>query len=164
MKRPFYLIAVVIDKLEHGAKQYRRIQHPYHYCLHAMLARYCGLLRLRGGFGDVTAEARGRHEDRLLKEEYALIHRAGDQYITDEHRARLSSPTLSIRDKRENVAGLQLADLLAYPSARDVLRVYRRIEYPCVGFSDNLRKLIHTKYNRQEYQSRINGYGRVMLG
>jgi hypothetical protein len=33
----FMVVAVVIDKIEHGTKKYRRLKHPYHYCLQAML-------------------------------------------------------------------------------------------------------------------------------
>jgi uncharacterized protein DUF3800 len=52
----FYAIAIVIDKVEHDKKKYRKLSHPYHYCLLAMLERYCGRLDRSAGVGDVMAE------------------------------------------------------------------------------------------------------------
>ena len=34
----YTLLAVTIDKSQHGKKTYRNLRHPYHYCLHALLA------------------------------------------------------------------------------------------------------------------------------
>jgi hypothetical protein len=58
-----WIISVVLDKHEHGKAAYRAVRHPYHYCLHAVMERYCGYLRLYGHTGDVMAESRGRVED-----------------------------------------------------------------------------------------------------
>jgi hypothetical protein len=67
----FTAFAVVIDKVEHASKQYRRMKHPYHWTVLALLERYCGWLKFLGQRGDVVAESRGETEDRTFREAYA---------------------------------------------------------------------------------------------
>jgi len=60
---PYKLLAVTIDKNQHGSKWYRGLNHPYHYCLHALLERFCGLLDRLNRKGHVMAEARGKSDE-----------------------------------------------------------------------------------------------------
>ncbi len=46
----FKIITVVIDKKNHVEEYKEMAFHPYHYCLTAILERYCGLLNFVGGF------------------------------------------------------------------------------------------------------------------
>jgi hypothetical protein len=64
--------------------------HPYHYCLTAILERYCGLLNFVGGIGDVLAESRGESEDTQLKEAYKRVYKAGTRYREPEFFSRRS--------------------------------------------------------------------------
>lgn len=160
----FRVVAVVIDKVEHGRKKYRRLRHPYHYCMQAMMERYCGWLRFTGNRGDVIAESRGGMEDRALKEAYGAVYASGTYFLPKEHaQTTLTSKHIKIKPKVLNIAGLQLSDLLAHPLTRDVLLAYGRIPDRGSPFADEIARIIEPKYNRQVYQDRINGYGRVIL-
>jgi Protein of unknown function (DUF3800) len=164
---PFRLVGVVIDKVEHGHKKYRQLQHPYHYCLQALLERYCGWLRRIGHEGDVIAEARGGREDMALKEAYERIYKSGATYPSlltrDLAQKTLTSKHIKLKPKALNVAGLQLADVLAHPVTRDVLRAYGRISDPTAQFPERVMRVAVQKYNHHLFNRRIDGYGRVIL-
>lgn len=160
----FRIVIIVLDKLDHWAKTYRRLKHPYHYCLLAMLERYCGWLQLMSRRGDVLAESRGSKEDMSLKEEYRTIYNVGAHYLASERcQATLTSKEIKIKPKVMNIAGLQLADLLAFPLTRDILRRNGRISEYESPFQNAIIEIAEKKYNRQVYQNRIDGYGRIFL-
>lgn len=165
----FVAFAVVVDKLTHGLRTYRRLKHPYHYCLHALVERYVGFLEQSGAVGDVMAESRGGVEDSALKEEYARIYSEGTAFCKRiKVRERLTSNEIKIKKKGSNIAGLQLADMVAFAATRDVLHSYKK------GFDvENLRhydrnvvRILENKYYSKgvsEKWPRVNGYGRVIL-
>jgi hypothetical protein len=161
---PFRLIVVVLDKFEHLQKKYRSLRHPYHYCLQGMLERYCGWLSYVGRRGDVMAEARGGTEDRTLAEAYARTYERGKHFLRrDTARATLTSKQLKLKPKRANIAGLQLADVLAHPLTRDVLVAYRRLPDRGSPFAEQMAEAVTAKYNRRVWMSVVNGYGKVFL-
>src|SRR5687767_4327382 len=111
----FRLFAVVLDKVTHQDRDYRMLRHPYHYCLHALLESYCGWLRFAGHTGDVMAESRGGAEDRALKTAYSGAYDDGTCYMTGQvAQLALTTREIKLKPKRQNIAGLQLADLLAH--------------------------------------------------
>ena len=73
-KMNYVLITVVIDKKYHKDKYGDSAMHPYHYCVNAMLERYCGFLKINKKYGDVLVESRGGIEDKLLKESYSNLY------------------------------------------------------------------------------------------
>lgn len=161
---PYKLLAVTIDKSQHGTKTYRSLRHPYHYCLHALLERYCGFLDRVSLRGHVMAESRGKVEDYLLREAYREVYKCGTSYISHKTvQKTLASADIEIRKKGENVSGLQLADLLAHPTNRDILVAYGRLD--CVGseFTRSIAAAFKSKYNKKFGDGRINGYGRILL-
>jgi hypothetical protein len=79
---PYRLLAVTIDKTQHGTKTYRSLKHPYHYCLHALMERFCGFLDRLGKTGHVMAEARGKVEDHQLRASYREIYECGTSYLS----------------------------------------------------------------------------------
>lgn len=161
---PFRLIGVAIDKAVHGRKMYRHLRHPYHYCLEALLERYTGWLNLKGRCGDVMAESRGKTEDTALKEAYSKMHKFGARYMPRVAvQKALTSCELKLKPKAHNVAGLQLADLLANPVTRDVLVDYRRLTGSGGAFTERMIAVVRAKYNRHIYRGTISGYGRVFL-
>jgi Protein of unknown function (DUF3800) len=160
----FQAICIVIDKHEHQAKTYRRLRHPYVYCLQAMLERYCGYMARFGGKGDVLAEARGGAEDMTLKAEYERIYQHGGGYLTAVVAQKtLTSKQLKLKPKKSNLPGLQLADLLAHPMKMDVLVHEGRIADRGGPFAEEIAKALEPKYNRQAWENRIRGYGRILL-
>ena len=65
-------------------------------------------------------EKRGERKDRSLKKSYTRIHRFGTDYKSTSD-FQVCHPTLFFRGKTQNINGLQLADLCAYPIARRIL-------------------------------------------
>jgi hypothetical protein len=160
----FRIVMIVLDKLDHWAKTYRRLNHPYHYCLVAMLQRYCGWLQLVSRRGDILAESRGGKEDLSLKDAYRSIYKTGSLYLSRERcQTTLTSKEIKIRPKAMNIAGLQLADLLAFPLTRDILRRNGRLSEYESPFQTAIIEIAEKRYNRQIYQNRIDGYGRIFL-
>jgi hypothetical protein len=163
----FMAIAVVVDKLTHGRATYRRLSHPYHYCLLGMLERYCGWLKLMNLRGDVLVESRGGSEDLEFKKAYEDLYDSGSGAAGHLSRSTvqltLTSRTPKLKKKEQNLAGLQLADLLAHPLVRDVLVTYGRLPHRGSAFADRIAEVVRTKYNRQIYTGKIEGYGQVIL-
>ena len=161
---PITIFGVVIDKFSHGSRAHRNLTHAYHYCLAAMLERYCGLLGFLGAVGDVLVEARGKTEDMTLKEEFRSIWEHGTFYKSNSQTQKtLTSRELKIKPKNLNIAGLQVADILAHPVKRDVLLDRERIDSLGGVFADRIIKVAKAKYNHQRYDGRIRGYGRILL-
>ena len=160
----FMVIAIVLDKVEHAPKQYRVLKHPYHWSVLALLERYCGWLDYCGLRGDLVAESRGGDEDRAFKEAYAAFYDNGAQYLSkDIVQATLTTKEAKLEKKKLNTAGLQLADTLAHPLTRDVLRAYDLISDRGGVFADKISSIVESKYNRRFDTGRINGYGRKII-
>ena len=110
---PFVGLIVVIDKATYFQRS-PSPPNPYHDCLLALLHRYC--LWLGSRQGDVMGESRGKVEDQQLKAAYEALYYGGDWHNRAEfYQARLTSREIKLKPKTKNVAGLQLADLLAHP-------------------------------------------------
>jgi hypothetical protein len=109
------IIAAAIDKPRHK-KQYKDPDHPYNMALQFCLERVFGEIRSRLKPEEIVTfvfEKRGRTEDALLAtkfSEYAKYNAWGQAL---PFRARFAA-------KEENITGLQVADLAAYPIARFV--------------------------------------------
>lgn len=161
----YKLIGVVIDKKIHIERYGKAAYHPYHSCMAALLERYCGSLNFYNAQGDVLAESRGGTEDAKLKEAYHTLYKTGTYYRSKQFFQRsLTSHEIKLRPKSANVAGLQVADLLAYPIKQEILLDEKRIADPGDVFSKKICKVIASKYNQQVYQGRAHGYGKVFLG
>ena len=67
--------------------------------------------------GDVIAESRGKQDDQRLKASFERIYVSGSDFVeSDVFTSHLTSRQLKVKTKRTNIAGLQLADLIAHPS------------------------------------------------
>ncbi|MES1241988.1 MAG: DUF3800 domain-containing protein [Acidobacteriota bacterium] len=127
----FNLACVVLDKLEHGDRLLRERSHPYHDCLAALLERYAGWLDSQELKGDVIAESRGSKEDQQLQQEFRRTLENGTRFLPPEiFRSTLTSTKIKLKKKEHAVAGLQLADLLAYPFKREIVAHRRGAEAP----------------------------------
>ena len=74
-----------------------------------------------GAKGEMIAEARGPKDDARLQHEFVRLHLDGTSYIASSWFRQQLSPAIDFKTKRENVPGLQLADLLARPCGEKVL-------------------------------------------
>ena len=154
----YVVITVVIDKRDHLDRYTVWHYPPYHYCLEVLLERYILILQNRRARGDVLAEVRGRRDDMRLKGSFErLYHNGGMNLDTTTFQKHLTSRHLKFKTKAKNIAGLQIADLIAHPSA-----LYARSEYtdspPPVGFGARIVQiLLDDKYHR--WRGRIHGSG-----
>ena len=69
---------------------------------------------------EIVVEERGKREDQALLSHFNSIVDRGTFYVTSE-RFRSRIKRLNFFAKRENITGLQIADLCAYPLARYIL-------------------------------------------
>jgi len=161
----FLGFAVVVDKHATQSKSYGPLpSHPYHIGLLALMERYCGWLNFSGCEGDVLAESRGGREDLQLKSAYKTVHDSGTRFHPpDFFQAVLTTKEIKLKPKTQNIAGLQLADLFAYPAKRRVLLDYQ-VGPSLAGFTQRMADALEPKYNRQVYTGRISGYGKIFLG
>ncbi len=163
-EQDYCIITIVIDKNAHIKRYDDAAYHPYHYCLTALLERYCGFLNFYNTQGDVLAESRGGTEDRQLKKAYQRLYREGTRFRDSKFFQRaLTSLEIKLKPKSKNIAGLQLSDLLAHPSKQEILIEEQRLDDPGDNFGREICQHIKAKYNRQVYEERIKGYGKIFL-
>jgi hypothetical protein len=108
---PMTLVAVVIrkDKLK---AQYVQPANPYHLALEYGLERVAKCLLAHGQAGKLTplvCESRGRREDDSLELEFRRVAN------------KIAGFDIRFVDKRANLPGLQIADLVARPIGRHVM-------------------------------------------
>ena len=129
------VITVVLDKSEYLQRGLVNSQRPYGYCVSVLTDLYGQWLNNIGGTGDVMAESRGKKEDQEVKDDFHRYMR-GDTNPregilthggTQEARLPISSNHIKLNLKLRNIAGLQLADLLAYPSRKGFLVENERV-------------------------------------
>lgn len=159
----YVLITAVIDKKTHVERYVEAAFHPYHYCLAVLLERYCGFLNFYNATGDVMAENRQSKEDKELRTAYEKLYETGTHFRgCDFFRNVLTSHKIKLKPKIANIAGLQLADLLAHPSKQEILRDEGQIQ--TVGiFGQQICRAIMNKYNKHAYENRIKGYGKIFF-
>ena len=153
-------ITAVIDKLEHKQRYAVWRFHPYHYCLTVVLERYVQWLARNGRFGDVLAESRGKKEDMQLARAYRYIHDNGSDHVDVKlFQERLTSREIKLRSKTANVAGLQLADVIANPACRHLICVHEKQKMTAPFGIRIVNILIRKKYVRNPYSGQIRGWG-----
>jgi Protein of unknown function (DUF3800) len=154
---------VTINKRAHVGKYGKFHRHPYHYCLMILLERYVHWLRRHDGVGDVMAESRSGKQDRELKAEYVSIYENGTTHVGHLHfEGYLTSRQIKLKSKRDNISGLQLADLFAHPANR-AMRVIYENGPPVDSFGQNITAILEkSKYDRSA-SGKLDGYGRKWL-
>ncbi len=160
----FRVMAVVIDKKLHRFR-YSNPAHPYHYCVEALLERYTRWLNDHECVGDVMAESRGRNEDNNLREAYASFYTHGCTYAPPPLiQSVLTSKEIKIRRKSENIAGLQLADVLAQPLKASIL--VEKGHFPRgtgTSFREKVWDAVQPRLHRNAATNKIDGYGIKLL-
>ncbi|MCF8111809.1 MAG: DUF3800 domain-containing protein [Desulfobacteraceae bacterium] len=159
----YFALTVVIDKLQHRRRYAVWRYDPYHYCLAVLIERYVLWLDRNARVGDVMAESRGGKEDRRLKESFQKVYESGTDYIFPEQiAARLTSKQLKVKPKANNVAGLQLADLIAHPAFKAAQARRNKQKLP-ENFGGKIASILEdSKYVRRP-DGNIEGWGRKWL-
>ena len=159
----FRMVCVIVDKQAHLDK-YTSPFHPYHYCLAAILDRYCGWLNYKNAIGDVVAESRAREEDLQLKQAYQRVYESGTLMFNHEHHQRaLTSKDIKLRSKIANIAGIQLADILAHPVKQAFLLEKGKITNLRETFGGQIYEAAVSKFNVNTRTGQVEGYGKVWL-
>ena len=160
----FHIITIVIDKKMHRDQYSVWRFHPYHYCLAVMLERFVLFLYYGKHRGDVMVESRGRNEDEKLETSYQGLYKNGTDNIPAERwQERLTSLELKVKPKTANVAGLQLADLIAHPSRREILLEHRLITDERDIFGKRICDILRRSKYLRSRTGQIEGYGKKLL-
>lgn len=157
------VLTVVLDKKEHKEQYTVWRYDPYHYCLRILVERFVLFLEAQNIVGDVMIESRGGKEDIRLKKSFKKIYDEGTEFVpVDKFHKLLTSCQLKVKPKSNNIAGLQIADIIAYPAYQRILFQRGRIEK--VGqFGE---KIITILENDKYYRGKGNklwGYGKKWL-
>lgn len=156
----FHIIFVVIDKKSRYEMYPDNPLHPYHTALALVLERYASFLRMVNSTGDVMAESRGGREDRLLKEAFQAICEGGTRiHGPGFFQSVLTSRKIKIRRKTENIAGLQIADVLAHPMKFEALREYELVSPGPLTFGRKLCQALRGKLYQNSAKATVRGYG-----
>jgi len=145
----FIVIASVINKLELKSK-YLEPSNPYNLCLQFILERFCLFLREKRSVGIMRIESRETHNDRRLAMVYENFRKNGSMPFINLIEARDRLVDLSFNQKTQNIAGHQIADLVAYPIGKYVLNPEREnIAY----------KIIEKKFRKKKGTEEYINYG-----
>jgi hypothetical protein len=145
----FTVITVCLDKKAHREKYTTWQYDPYHYCLAALLERFVYFLNRRRAKGDVIGESRGGKEDRRLKESFRRLCARGSDFLEAEQiQGALTTGQLRMKQKSNNLAGLQLADLVAHPSRNEILAENGHA-VTIAPFAERIIAILHEKYDRR---------------
>lgn len=159
----YVVMAVTIDKLEHKEKYQMWRFDPYHYCLSMLIERYTRWLSRRNAAGDVMAESRGGKEDRRLKKSFSLLFESGTAYMNpSDFNQTLTSCQLKVKPKQNNIAGLQIADLIAHPVYKTMIARRENKPDPTTFGSQIFEIIERTKFDRSP-SGRIDGWGMKWL-
>jgi len=118
---PYTLFVSAVRKDRLSERYGQKAKNPYDLALVFTMERVIHFLETsKQAELPVVVEARGSNEDKELERVFYTIMSAGTFYIPADRFKALSCP-LVFRRKPDNIAGVQLADLCAYPCARHVL-------------------------------------------
>jgi len=160
----YRVITVVIDKKAHRDQYSVWRYHPYHYCLAVMLERFVLFLYYGNHRGDVMVESRGKNEDEKLKASYQGLYKNGTDNIPAERwQERLTSLELKVKPKTADIAGLQLADLIAHPSRREILLDHKLIADERDTFGNKICAILRDNKYLRSRSGQIPGYGKKLL-
>ena len=145
------VMACVIDKQAH-VDQYGDFEFdPYDLALEVLIERFVREIGPTSHGGIIVAERRGSVLDAAIERAWVNLCRTGTDRVSA---TRLSDRIvdLVLRDKRANIAGLQLADLVVSPIARHALGKPPKEDW----------RIVESKLCRRE-SGKYDGHGLVIL-
>lgn len=147
----YTVITVCLDKRRHKETYTVWRFDPYHYCLAVLLERFILFLKKKNAYGDALAESRGGKEDLRLKNSFERLWHNGTEYVApEEFKAYLTSRQLKVKTKANNIAGLQLCDLIAHSSRNEILREQNVFKGRILPFGESVIKILAIKYYQEE--------------
>lgn len=156
----YKVIGVVLDKQEHNANYAATWKYdPYHYCQEIILERFRLFLNLNNAIGDVMIESRGGKEDMRLKKSFRKLMENGTHYLSPAQLAEhITSKELKVKTKGANIAGLQLADLIAHAVRRHAFNKFWDMYDGKHTFSDDIIEILE-RDKFFKYRNNITRYG-----
>jgi len=159
----YSVFTVTLDKTAFAAAFPTLRPDPYHRCVEYIATRFAAWLAHSDAVGDVLAESRGGNEDQRLKESFR--HALDSARTLDPNGAlatRLTSREIKVKPKAINVAGLQLADLIAHPAFLAALDLRegrpRRADY-----GGRLVTMLEEQKYARDREGQIDGTGRLWI-
>lgn len=147
----YTVISVCLDKKRHKETYATWRYDPYHYCLAVLLERFVFFLNRENSQGDVMAESRGGKEDRRLKDSFHRLWERGTDYVDPpQFQKALTSRQLKVKPKANNIAGLQLCDLVAHPSRNEILHEHGLLGREISPFAQKVVDLLQRKYDQRD--------------
>jgi hypothetical protein len=156
---PYVVITALIDKNWMIRQTHWSERHPYHWLMEILVEKYVQFLERKTSIGDIMPESR-QGKDALLQSAFLAVRKRGTQFVdSDRIASKLRGEKLKFRKKSDNIAGLQLCDLVAHPShmfVRDKMGHDVNRGPFCKQVCDILW---NAKYDRSPYNGKIKGYG-----
>lgn len=147
----FQVVACVVRKDVHLARYGVAALDPYMLSLDILVERFCMEVGNVAGGGVIVAERRGDTLDRQLEIAWLNLKVQGTRFLQARDMTHRVT-ALNLRAKSENIAGLQLADLVVTPIGRMVMGKAIKEDY----------RVVEEKFRRNP-DGRIDGYGLVVL-
>lgn len=118
----YSIIATGINKEEHIKKYGKGAKDPYSLSFSYIIERliFCLGSLDKEGIVEIAVERRGKKEDKMLLSHFNSVLDLGTYYVSSE-RLKEKITDFKFHNKRELIAGLEVADLCAYPLARYLL-------------------------------------------
>ena len=127
--------------------------------MEVLIERYVLWLKDKRARGDVMAEARNKKPDKRLKKVFSYFYSNGTAHVREEEiAAYLTSRELKLKPKAANICGLQIADLIASPSAAYVRSLHGAGHAP-VGFGARIIKILIAQKYRRSGSGKLPGWG-----
>jgi hypothetical protein len=155
----YSVITAFVDKEWMNNQPHWERRHPYHYMAEMLFERYVLFLQQHGSYGDIMPEARDKPLNVDFQKEFDSFRLSGlDRISSTDFNRRVPVSKLKFRTKRDNVEGLQLCDLLAYPSHQIIRSRLDKTYKPNTVASAIGKILLQSKYHRSS-SGCIEGYG-----
>ena len=154
----YKVITVALDKIAWYYRFPNWRGDIYQELIQLAVERYYFFLRSENSTGDVMVEQMGKKKDQAIKKRYRHILENGfQQHRANALQSRLTSVEIKIKPKSDNIAGLQIADLLAAVSFQWMWSHYGNGVGPA-GMSAQVAEIIRGKYYARP-NGNPHGYG-----
>nr|WP_246580481.1 DUF3800 domain-containing protein [Deinococcus aestuarii] len=160
----YQVITAVVDKVALERRYGKDAWEPYHFAMEMLLERFVKFLEATpGSSGDVMVEARSSKQDKTLALEFTRMCNKGTYYCTrSKIESVLTSKEVKIKNKSANIAGLQLADLIAHPSAISIIREGTKQTY-YHSYGTPIVDILNASKYRRDKSGAIKGIGRKLI-
>jgi len=150
-KLEYTVVACAVRKAEHLSRYGVAALDPYLLSLDVLVERFCYEVGSRAGDGVIVAEKRDPTLDRELDIAWLNLKVQGTRYMQAKEIDRRIIG-VNLRPKSDNIAGLQLADLVVTPIGRYVLGKPTKEDF----------QIVESKFRRNQHGDYV-GYGLVVL-